>query len=132
MELKSDRANQIIRRTCIHNSTGFFAPMCVALLLLITRQVIVQVIISNIMKILTKIKITITPKSRDHNYPQEDPDQRLMLCQLLQLLRQVVANVYAVTLFFNFFFRVILIRFSDRGLVVDGKPELALFNQVVQ
>ena len=70
--------------------------------------------------------------SRDHNYPQEDPDQRLMLCQLLQLLRQVVANVYAVTLFFNFFFRVILIRFSDRGLVVDGKPELALFNQVIQ
>ena len=70
--------------------------------------------------------------SRDINYPQEDPDQRLMLCQLLQLLRQVVANVYALTLFFNFFFRVILIRFSDRGLVVDGKPELALFNQVVQ
>ena len=70
--------------------------------------------------------------SRDHNYPQEDPDQRLMLCQLLQLLRQVVANVYAVTLFFNFFFRVILIRFSDRGLVVDGKPDLALFNQVIQ
>ena len=70
--------------------------------------------------------------SRDHNHPQDDPDQRLMLCQLLQLLRQVVANVYAVTLFFNFFFRVILIRFSDRGLVVDGKPELALFNQVIQ
>ena len=71
--------------------------------------------------------------SRDHNYPQqEDPDQRLMLCQLLLLLRQVVANVYAVTLFFNFFFRVILIRFSDRGLVVNGKPELSLFNQVVQ
>ena len=62
LELKSDRANQIIRRSCIHNSTGFFAPMCVALLLLITRQVIVQVIILNIMKILTTIKMTIMPK----------------------------------------------------------------------
>ena len=61
---------------------------------------------------------------------QEVEDQRLLWCQLLQVMRQVVANVYINTLFFNFFFRVILIRFADRGLVVEGRPELTLFHQL--
>ena len=30
-------------------------------------------------------------------------------------------------MFFNFLFRVILVRFADRGLVANGKPNLALF-----
>ena len=45
-------------------------------------------------------------------------------------MRQVVANVNVNTHFFNFFFRVVLIRFADRGLVVKGKPELTLFHQL--
>ena len=61
---------------------------------------------------------------------QEVEDQRLLWCQLLQVMRQVVANVYINTLFFNFFFRVVLIRFADRGLVVKGRPELTLFHQL--
>ena len=61
---------------------------------------------------------------------EEDLGPRLFWCQMLQMMRQVVANVYINTLFFNFFFRVILIRFPDRGLVVEGRPELTLFHQL--
>ena len=38
--------------------------------------------------------------------------------------------MYFNTMFFNFLFRVILVRFADRGLVVDGRPNLALFYQL--
>ena len=61
---------------------------------------------------------------------KEAEDQRLLWCELLLVVRQVVVNVYINTLFFNFFFRVILIRFPDRGLVVEGRPELTLFHQL--
>ena len=33
-------------------------------------------------------------------------------------------------MFFNFLFRVILVRFADRGLVANGKPNLTLFYQL--
>ena len=69
-------------------------------------------------------------KTKKFSFCQDEDDQRLLWCQLLQMMRQVVANVYINTLFFNFFFRVVLIRFADRGLVVEGRPELTLFHQL--
>ena len=51
-------------------------------------------------------------------------------CHTLQLARWVIIVVYFNTMTFNFLFRVILIRFADRGLVVKGKPELVLFRQL--
>ena len=55
---------------------------------------------------------------------------RTFWCHVLQLSRFTVIVVYFTTLFFNFLFRTVLIRFSDRGLVTKGKPELRLFCQL--
>ena len=44
--------------------------------------------------------------------------------------RWTIACMYFNTMFFNFLFRVILIRFADRGLVSEGRPNLKLFHQL--
>ena len=44
--------------------------------------------------------------------------------------RWTTACIYFNTMFFNFLFRVILVRFADRGLVAQGKPNLVLFHQL--
>ena len=57
-------------------------------------------------------------------------EHRVFWCHALQLSRWVIIVVYFNTMYFNFLFRVILIRFADRGLVVKGRPELVLFRQL--
>ena len=51
-------------------------------------------------------------------------------CQLQQFARVAIMSAYFFTFFFNFVFRTVLIRFSDRGLVLDGKPNLRLFHRL--
>ena len=60
----------------------------------------------------------------------EDLQERLLWCQLLQILRLVIVCLYFNTFFFNFIFRVVLVRFPDRGLVSGGRPSLVLFHQL--
>ena len=57
-------------------------------------------------------------------------EHRVFWCHTLQLARWSIIVVYFNTMYFNFLFRMILIRFADRGLVVKGKPELVLFRQL--
>ena len=57
-------------------------------------------------------------------------EHRLFWCHALQLARWAIIVVYFNTMFFNFLFRMILIRFADRGLVAKGRPELVLFRQL--
>ena len=55
---------------------------------------------------------------------------RVFWCHVLMLARWTIIIFYFNTIFFNFIFRMILVRFADRGLVVQGKPELLLFCQL--
>ena len=55
---------------------------------------------------------------------------RIFWCHVLQISRWAVIDVYFTTFTFNFLFRMVLIRFSDRGLVTKGRPELRLFCQL--
>ena len=57
-------------------------------------------------------------------------EDRVFWCHALQLSRWAIIVAYFNTMFFNFVFRVVLIRFADRGLVVKGRPELVLFRQL--
>ena len=59
-----------------------------------------------------------------------EEEHRVFWCHTLQLARWSIIVVYFNTMYFNFLFRMILIRFADRGLVVKGKPELVLFRQL--
>ena len=54
----------------------------------------------------------------------------MLWCKILLISRHAIVSFYSLTIFFNFLFRAILILFSDRGLVVRGRPELTLFRQL--
>jgi hypothetical protein len=54
----------------------------------------------------------------------------LLACQLFHLSQQTLVGFFYFTLFFSLIFRVVLVRFSDRGLVVRGRPEIKLFHQL--
>ena len=61
---------------------------------------------------------------------QEDEEERLQWCKIMSLARHIIAVLYMNTFLFSLIFRVVLIRFADRGLVVKGKPDLVLFHQL--
>jgi hypothetical protein len=61
---------------------------------------------------------------------QQSPEQILFWCNLQQLARWTMVTLYFNTMFFTLLFRVFLIRYADRGLVAQGKPQLILFNQL--
>ena len=46
------------------------------------------------------------------------------------VLKSTITCLYFNTFMFSLVFRNVLIRFADRGLVVDGKPHLRLFRQI--
>ena len=60
----------------------------------------------------------------------EDGEDRLFSCQIVQLCQSILLTCFTFTLFFSSLFRMILIRFSDRGLVMHGRPNLVLFKQL--
>ena len=60
----------------------------------------------------------------------EDREDRLFSCQIVQLCQSILITCYLFTFFFSSLFRMILIRFSDRGLVMHGRPNLVLFKQL--
>ena len=51
-------------------------------------------------------------------------------CQLLAFSRNIVVATYYNTFFFCFIWRVVLIRYSDRGLVLNGRPNTQLLNKL--
>ena len=51
-------------------------------------------------------------------------------CQLLAISRNIVVATYYNTFFFCFIWRVVLIRYSDRGLVLNGRPNTQLLNKL--
>ena len=60
----------------------------------------------------------------------EESENRHFWCQLLSVGRNTIARMYIDTLLFNLIFRVVLIRFAERGLVVQGRPNLDLFRHL--
>ena len=60
----------------------------------------------------------------------EDRDNRLLSCIVIKTCQTVLVCCYFYTFVFSLIFRAVLIRFSDRGLVVQGRPNLALFQQL--
>ena len=60
----------------------------------------------------------------------EDPTDRLMACHVSHFCNTVISSLYLTTLSLGLIFRWVLIRFSDRGLVVQGSPLLVLLNQL--
>ena len=69
------------------------------------------------------LAILVTDNLQDHH-------DRLFGCQVIQICQSILLSAYFFTFFFSSVFRMILIRFSDRGLVVSGRPILVLFNQL--
>ena len=57
-------------------------------------------------------------------------EDRVLWCKILLVSRHIIIDFYSFTLFCNFVFRVVLILYSDRGLVVRGCPELTLFRRL--
>ena len=55
---------------------------------------------------------------------------RLLWCQTYHLCLNSLISLYFYTFLFSFLFRTVLIRYSDRGLVSGGKPNLRLFEQL--
>ena len=60
----------------------------------------------------------------------EDPTDRLVACEVTHICAAIISTFYCIVLLYGLIFRWVLIRFSDRGLVVQGRPELGLFNQL--
>ena len=61
---------------------------------------------------------------------EEDSEDRLFWCQVLALQRNLINVVYFQTFFFNCLWRVVHIRFADRGLVSGGKPNVRLLGHL--
>jgi hypothetical protein len=61
---------------------------------------------------------------------QAEGDDRLLACKLLHISHHTITSLFLNTLFFSFLFRVVLIRFAERGLVVRGRLNLKLFDQL--
>ena len=61
---------------------------------------------------------------------EEDAELRAPLCGILVTSRYLIVYVYTQTLFYSFIFRTFLVLYIDRGLVLQGKPNLKLFNQL--
>ena len=59
-----------------------------------------------------------------------DPNDRLVACEVLHICSSVITIVYCDCFFFSLVFRWVLIKFPDRGLVIQGRPNLGLFNQL--
>ena len=47
----------------------------------------------------------------------QDHEDRLYGCMVIQTCQTIIIGCYFITFFFSFVFRMVLIRFSDRGLV---------------
>ena len=60
----------------------------------------------------------------------QDPKDRLVACEVIHICAVSIAVFHKTVLLSGLIFRWVLIRFSDRGLVVKGRPELRLFNQL--
>ena len=60
----------------------------------------------------------------------QDPIDRLVACEVTHICTTVINTLYCDTLLYGLIFRWVLIRYSDRGLVVQGRPILELFNQL--
>ena len=61
---------------------------------------------------------------------KEEPEERIFWCQLHQLLKFIIIGIRSNVIFFNFLFRVFFVLYADRGLIVRGRPELLLYNQL--
>ena len=55
---------------------------------------------------------------------------RVFWCQNLFVAQNFLVVTFSNTTFFSHTFRSVLIRFPDRGLVLQGRPNLKLFNQL--
>ena len=64
---------------------------------------------------------------QDTNTREED---RVLWCKIHLISGHGIVTFYALTLLFNCLYRMVLILFSDRGLVVRGRPEMTLFKQL--
>ena len=60
----------------------------------------------------------------------QDPTDRLVACEVIHICAVSIAAFHMTVLLSGLIFRWVLIRFSDRGLVIKGRPELRLFNQL--
>ena len=61
---------------------------------------------------------------------EEGSEERLFWCQVMALQRNLINASYFQTFFFNCVWRVVHIRFADRGLVVGGKPNIRLLGHL--
>ena len=59
-----------------------------------------------------------------------DPEERLYGCLVIEICIVFISFFYLWTFFFSLLFRMVLIRFSERGLVERGKTNLLLFHQL--
>ena len=61
---------------------------------------------------------------------RENIGDRVFWCQNLYIAHFFLHVVFLNTALFSYTFRTVLIRFADRGLVFQGKPNLKLFQQL--
>ena len=59
-----------------------------------------------------------------------DISERVSWCEVLMLSRSIIVYLFFCTMIFGLLFRYVLIRYSSRGLVIEGKPDLRLFHQL--
>ena len=59
-----------------------------------------------------------------------DDIDRLLWCQNLEIARYTLSVTFSNTAFMSHTFRSVLVRFADRGLVLQGRPNLKLFSQL--
>ena len=59
-----------------------------------------------------------------------DDIDRLLWCQNLYVAHFFLIVTFSNTAVFSLTFRSVLVRFADRGLVLQGKPNLKLFRQL--
>ena len=59
-----------------------------------------------------------------------DLEDRFYGCMVIHICQTIITVCYIFTFFFSLLFRMVLIRFSDRGLIVKGKYNLFLFHQL--
>ena len=60
----------------------------------------------------------------------QDQEDRRIACGIVKISQSIIVSCYFFTFLFSLIFRMFLIRLSDRGLVVRGRPNLALFHQL--
>ena len=56
--------------------------------------------------------------------------KRVFWCEVLVVSQTIVSYLFFCTMVFGLVFRYVLIRYSSRGLVIRGKPELRLLHQL--